>query len=211
MQDNIVSYLIEKYQPDAVILHGSRARGKERVHSDWDFILLYTKPTDIKSGRLLHENQNIEFSVHVLPVLDIFDAFSAKLQGAKVLCEKDNIGTTLLQQAADYYAQGVHWPQEKIASHKIWVEGRINGMKDNIDNPMVFHKYYTDLYSRIFNYWYWLLQNRHSQPIYVATEEIATEDPSYHKLVTDLIDPKSSPLQKITVAKNVQTILFTIE
>lgn len=211
MQNDILNHLKNTYHPDAIILHGSRARGKEHLHSDWDFILLYRNPTDIKSGRILYENHNIEFSVHTFPVLDIFDTFNAKLQGAKVLYERDNIGTNLLQQAADYYAEGVHWPQEKMASHKLWMEGRINGMRDNVDNPMIFEKYYTDLYSRIFNYWYWLLQNRHSQPVYIANEEIAKVEPIYHQLVVDLIDPESSLSQKVATAEKIQSLLFTTE
>lgn len=211
MKDLIVAHLIETYSPDAIILHGSRARGKERSHSDWDFILLYTNPTNIKSGRILYENQNIEFSVHTFPVLDIFDTFNAKLQGAKVLYEKDTTGTALLNQAYDYYAEGVHWSPEKVADHKLWMEGRINGMRDNVDNPMVFEKYYTDLYSRIFNYWYWLLRNRHSQPVYIANEEIAKVAPIYHQLVMDLIDPESSLSQKVATAEKIQSLLFTTE
>jgi len=49
MQEIITSHLIETYEPDAIILHGSRARGKAREHSDWDFILLYAKPTTAKN------------------------------------------------------------------------------------------------------------------------------------------------------------------
>ena len=66
MQEGIVNHLKEIHKPDAIILHGSRARGKEREHSDWDFIFLYNNATDVKNGRELYRNQNIEFSVHSL-------------------------------------------------------------------------------------------------------------------------------------------------
>ena len=209
MQNTLVSHLVATYRPDATILHGSRARGRERMHSDWDFILLYNQLTDIKSGRILYEGQNIEFSTHVLPITNIFDAFDIKLQGAKVLHEKGSVGTTLLEEARAYYAQGVHWPEDKISSHRLWTEGRINGMKDNIDNQIVFNKYFTDFYGRVFNYWYWLLRHQHSQPIYIAAEEVLEKDPEYYELVSNLVSSKSSPEKKVSAADAIYQRLFS--
>ena len=210
MQDNILNHLKNTYRPDALILHGSRARGKARERSDWDFILLYTKPVIIKNGRTLLDNQNIEYSIHTLPVDDIIDEFGGKLQGAKVLYEQDNLGTTLLQQASTHYAEGVHWSREKIADHGLWFTGRVNGMRDTLDTPLLFHKYLTDLYSRVFNYWYWIVQQQHSQPIYIAIEEVAEKDPEFFALVSKMIDPQTTPEDKLTAAENMQAKLFPI-
>ena len=207
MLGDITNHILETYRPDAIILHGSRARGKERQHSDWDIILLYNGPTDIKNGRELYKEQNIEYSVHSLPIEDIFEQFGTKLQGATVLCEQGNIASTLLKQAADYYAQGVRWSPEKIVAHKLWLQGRINGMKDNVDNPIIFEKYFTDFYNRIFDYWYWLLQNKHSQPIYVAVEEIATIDRDYYELLSKLID-STILIEKVAIAEEIGARLF---
>lgn len=207
MQTEIINHIKEIFQPDAIILHGSRARGKERLHSDWDIILLYSKHLEVKNGREMFKGQNVEYSVYILPLDDIFEEFGTKLQGAKVLYEKDKLGTNLLKQAADYYAQGVHWPPEKVAGHNLWLQGRINGMKDNVDNPIVFEKYFTDFYGRIFNYWYWLLKNKHSQPIYIATEEIATTDPEYYDLIAKLIS-SVTPVEKAEIAEEIGARLF---
>ena len=208
MQDTIVNYLKNTYQPVAIVLHGSRARGKERAHSDWDFILLYTEPTDVGNGRELFQDQNIEYTVHTLPVSDIIDEFGGKLQGATVLYEQENEGTTLLQAANTYYAQGVHWTKEKIANHKLWVEGRINGMKDNVDDPIIFNKYFADFYGRVFNYWYWVLMQQHSQPIYIATEEVAKKDSDYYELVSALVDSTHSLEEKVVIAEKIYQRLF---
>lgn len=210
MQDAIVTYIKNTYAPEAIILHGSRARGKARERSDWDFILLYTKPVAIANGRELFADQNIEYSVHTLPVSDIIDEFGGKLQGAKVLYEQDNLGTNLLKEAADYYAQGVVWSKEKTADHGLWFAGRINGMKDNIDNQLLFHKYLADLYSRVFNYWYWIVQQQHSQPIYIAVEEVAEKDPQYLELVSTLIDPSVSAANKVGAAEQLHARLFEV-
>lgn len=183
MQTEIVNHLKEKFKPEAIILHGSRARGKERPHSDWDFILLFNCETEVKTGRRFFKGENIEYTLAVLPVADIYEAFGAKLQKAKVLYESNSSGTELLKRAEDYYSEGVNWSPEKLSGHKLWMQGRIDGMRDNIDNLLIFDKYDRDFRGRLFNYWYWIIQHKHSQPVYVAVDEIKETDPDYFELV----------------------------
>lgn len=209
MQETITAHLIDTYAPNAIILHGSRARGKAREHSDWDFVLLYSQATTVENGREMFLDQNIEYSIHQLPISDIIDEFGAKLQGAKVLYEKNDEGSTLLQQATNEYAQGVHWTTKRIANHKLWLEGRINGMKDNIDNPVVFNKYYSDFYGRVFNYWYWILQQQHSQPVYIAQEEVAEKDPVYYKLVSTFTSLSTGHDEKVVTGHKIFKRLFS--
>jgi predicted nucleotidyltransferase len=208
MIEKIINRIIETYNPDAIILHGSRARNKERENSDWDIVLLFSEQTELKNGREFFEAQNIEYSVHTLPIEDIFGVFGAKLQNAKVLFEKDDIGSSLLRDADLYYEQGVHWPQEKIDAHKLWIEGRIQGMSDSVDNPLIFHKYFSDFYDRVYNYWYWLKQHKHSQPIYIATEEIAEKDPMYYKLVSELFVADDTLSAKVETCRKILDYLF---
>ncbi|PJC55817.1 hypothetical protein CO026_03655 [Candidatus Kaiserbacteria bacterium CG_4_9_14_0_2_um_filter_41_32] len=94
-----------------------------------------------------------------------------------------------------------------MSGHKLWLQGRINGMKDNVDNPIIFEKYFTDFYGQIFNYWYWLLQNKHSQPIYIATEEIAATNTEYYELISKLIS-SIAPTDKVKVAEEIGMRLF---
>jgi hypothetical protein len=207
MQTEIVNHLKEKFSPDAIILHGSRARGKERPHSDWDFILLFSGETELKTGRTLFKDQNIEYTVTMLPVKNVYEEFGAKLQQAKVLYESNGSGTELLKRAEEYYSEGVHWSLEKIAGHKLWMQGRIDGMRDNTDNLIIFDKYDRDVRGRLFNYWYWILQQKHSQPVYVALEEIKEADPDYFKLVEAYfveIDLK----KKVELAEAISVKLF---
>lgn len=208
MQEIIIEHLKETYKPEAIILHGSRARGKEREHSDWDFIFLYKSPNQGRNGREMFNNQNIEFSSYVIPVNDIEKEFSIKLQGAKVVYEVDTIGTELLQKANAYYEQGIHWSVENFSNHRLWAQGRIDGMRDNIDNSLIFTKYFTDFYQRVFNYWYWILQNSHSQPVYVAIEEIKERDPDYHVLLKSFASQDTPLKEKVEIAERIKVHLF---
>jgi len=210
MQEDILEHLKQTYQPDAIILHGSRARGRERAHSDWDFIFLYRDLKDTHDGREVYRKENIEFSSHLFSIAvgELENEFSTKLQGAKVLYEKDGEGTDLLNEASTIYQKGVHWSPKKISNHKLWMQGRIDGMSDNIDNPVIFSKYFTDFYQRIFNYWYWILQNSYSQPIYIAAEEIGEKDSGYYELVSRLIETSTSVEEKIKIAEEIRDQLF---
>ena len=142
MQEDIVDHLREIYKPDAIILHGSRARGKERASSDWDFIFLYNNPVNTPSGRKVYKDQNIEFSSFVLPIAveDVENEFSTKLQEAKVVYESNGEGTDLLDKANIVYREGVYWSPEKISNHKLWIQGRIDGMRDHVDDDVIFNK-----------------------------------------------------------------------
>jgi len=210
MQEEILTHLKEKYNPDVIILHGSRARGKERPHSDWDFIFLYSNSESLVNGRELYKEQNIEFTSHILPVAleDIESEFSTKLQGAKVLYEQNGKGTALLKEAEALYQKGVYWSPERTENHKLWMQGRIDGMKDNIDDPLFFFKYATDFYQRVFNYWYWVSQNAFPQPIYVAEEETRDRDPEYLELVQQFADMDTSPEEKVAIAEKIRDRLF---
>ena len=208
MLNIIVEYLRANFQPDSIILHGSRARGRERPHSDWDFILLYKSPTTHKNGRLLIEDQNVEYYLVSLPVVNIFSTFDTKLNKAILIFDTDDVGSKLLTIAAEYYNQGVHWDKEKQNSHKLWIDGRVDGMRDNTENPFIFQKYYGDFYGRVFNYWYWLVANQHSEPIYIALDEIRELDPVYFKLVTEFADSLNEPQQKVLIAESIVSLLF---
>lgn len=208
MQENILNYLKYKYKPEGIILHGSRVCGMAREHSDWDFIFLYTKATDIKNGRDLFENQNIEFTINVLPSENIIETFNTKLQTGIVLYEEGNIATELLVAAQTEYAKGVHWPADKILDHKLWFEGRLYGMKDYVDTPEIFYKYYSDVYLRVFNYWYWLLRHSYSQRTYTALKDMETHDPVYYLLVKKLSSPEISLYDKYVTAEEIKNHLF---
>ena len=208
MLETIVYHLRENFDPDAIILHGSRARRMEREHSDWDFILIYkeNKPAP-GTGRLLLNEQNIEFQSENISDKDVISVFGTKLQQAKVVFEKDSEGTDILFKANEKYEGGINLPLEKLQGHKLWMKGRIDGMSDCLHEPILFDKYFSDVYPRIFSYWYWFKQSKYSQPIYVAVREIEETDTEYYKLIEDL-SKSDSRADKLTIIKKLDASLF---
>tara|TARA_B100000508_G_C11413328_1_gene254422 strand:+ start:65 stop:697 length:633 start_codon:yes stop_codon:yes gene_type:complete len=210
MEQEITEHLREMFKPNAIILHGSRAVGREREHSDWDLFLIYEAGTVLpKNGRLIWQDQNIEYSHHVLPVENIEDEFGVKLQFGRVLHEVGGEGTKLLEQVKDYYRKPINWSDEHCESHRLWMKGRVDGMRDTVDQPLVFERYASDFYARITNYWYVALQDTNPKPIYLALEEIAAKDPEYFSLIERFVETNSRQ-EKVVAAEKIMSRCFGI-
>jgi len=61
IEQKLVDYLKAKYSPLAILIHGSRASGFAREHSDWDFAILVDKDTQV--DREIIDGANIEVRV----------------------------------------------------------------------------------------------------------------------------------------------------
>ncbi|MCA9388397.1 nucleotidyltransferase domain-containing protein [Candidatus Berkelbacteria bacterium] len=195
MIKKLTEYLKEKYHPKAIILHGSRANGFARKHSDWDFILLGVERI---SARELVFEQNVE----VLGLME-FDEKELirnleKFQSAKVVFDTGETGVALLAKARELLAKGfswsVGWPQGPL----LYMKSRVDGLVDNIDRPKVFMSHLGIFYSRSLDYWY-LFRHNYSKPVYLAVEEIQEKDPSFYKYISVLASA-SEPEVKIKAA-----------
>ena len=173
----------EAFNPVGIIIHGSRAVGRERVHSDWDLCLLFTQEKELpQNGRLLWFDQNIEYTCHHVPTIDIEGQFGVKLQFGRVLFEVNQEATKLLGEAQTLYEQPLGWGTKK-EDHALWMRGRIDGMQDTVDQPLIFERYASDFYARITNYWYLSLYDTNPKPIYIALSDIKEKDPEYFYLI----------------------------
>jgi len=81
-------------------------------------------------------------------------------------------------------------------------------MADYVDNPLLFNKYFSDFYDRVYNYWYWLKQHKHSQPIYIVIEEIAEKDLTYYAFVSELFADDVTLSAKVETCRKIHTYLF---
>lgn len=207
-RDDITEYLKEKYEPSAIILHGSRANNMARDHSDWDFILLYESTENPGSFREKINDQNVEIQSAQLPVEDILDVFGNKLQYAKALYEKGDEGTELLKRAKELYQRGFVWPETWPNGVDLWMQGRIGGMEDNMKDPLLFYRYFSQFYPRAISDWFRVLHREYSKPEYLALPEISRRDPEYYKLLIRLVSSDASLSDKVETARNIHTRLF---
>ncbi len=207
MEQDIITHLQNTFNPTAIILYGSRAVGRERSHSDWDICLLFDADQEMpKNGRLLWREQNIEYSCHQLTVIDIEGRFGIKLQFGRVLHESNDEATKLLQEAKDLYKKPLGWVESQKEHHQLWMLGRLDGMRDTVDEPLVFERYASDFYARITNYWYLSLHDTNPKPIDLALEEIADKDTEYFALLEEFVH--GSREQKIKAAEGIYQRCF---
>jgi len=210
IQETIIKKIRDLYNPTAILLHGSRAVGMEREHSDWDIILIVEKDGLGKNGRIEIEGQDVELKFHVLPdgdfsVLNIFDIY---LQFAKVLWEEGSVGTDLLEKAKAEYAKGPNLTDEELRKWKQFFEHKIAGMKDDVESLHMFFKHVNVLHNNAIRFWYEILHNQFSKPYYMAIPEIQEKDPGFKKLLDVLISNEVSNTEKIEAGEGVLKSLF---
>jgi predicted nucleotidyltransferase len=208
MKEKIVEQLKEKYRPVAIILHGSRANGMAREKSDWDFFLLFDSEKTPGNFREVVDGQNIEVQSVTLPVGDILDAFGTKLIGAQVLFENEEEGTKSLEDARAFYSKGFTAPESWPDGPNLLMRGKVDGMKDYVDTPALFYKYFSNFYPRALDYWYTVLHGEYSKPAYLALPEIQKRDPEYYDLIVQFANPETSLAEKAKTAEEIHQKLF---
>jgi len=210
MEEKIIEYLKNKYSPSAIILHGSRAIGRAREHSDWDFLMLFhelPKPPDFRE---MVDNQNIEVISLKSDISEdkIISEMGTKLQNARVVFDVNSHGERVLNAAKKHYTKGFSWPDTWPNGPKLFMESKIDGMSDYVDEPEIFQKYLGTFYERALNYWYQVLHKMFSQPVYLAVETIKNEDPEYFLHLSALASPSVTNQDKIEHAQKIHAMLF---
>jgi len=198
MEEKLLSYIKENWNPASVILHGSRAYVREREHSDWDFICLF--PDDAQNPgnfRALVEGQNIEIFSVTLPVRDVLNTFGTKLRNARVLFDTNATGEKIFEDAQALYQKPYPWPSTWPEGPKLWMLGRLDGMRDAQNEPQQFLRYLGQFHQRALNYWYQIKQKEHSKPIYQALDEIREKDAEYFTYLEILGSMSNSPKEKL--------------
>jgi len=205
----ITAALREKYSPVAVILHGSRAVGKQRPRSDWDIVLLVGAKPAPAIGREEIAGEDVEWQAFMAPLPEdaFLGVFGVQLQFSKLLWEDaSGAGTALLRQAHSVYAKGVALTDATKLGYKQYLVHKINGMEDDIDTPYLFLRHQHTFLERASNWWF-EMRGEFRKPLYIAMPTIEARDPQYHDLLMQI--SAAGPHQaKIDAARHVVSRLF---
>jgi predicted nucleotidyltransferase len=212
-EQSISNYLEEKYNPYVIILHGSRAIGKAREHSDWDIYMLFNNEVPKKSQREEIEGEDVEWKAISLPVdkKKIIDIFGSHLQYAKILFEKENIGTVLLNEAKEVYQEGPKLNEDLKRAHKQFMQHKITGMIDDKNDSHMFLKHFERFHTLAFNFWFLILNNEYPKNYYLAEGIIREKDPTYYQLLEEFVSDTHSRDEKIDLAKKLYKSIFPAE
>lgn len=205
----IVQTLRDKYNPVAILLHGSRAVGKERPHSDWDVIMLFEGEIPRRGYREEIGGHDVEWKAISIPVEDekIVDTFDVYLQFAKVLWEADSKGTDTLEKALKVYAKGPNLSDDDVRKWKQFLEHKLLGMIDDINSPYMFFRHLSVFFNRASNMWFEIIHNEFSKPFYLAIPDMQARDPEFSKLL-EILPSNASNEEKVEAGKKILEKLF---
>jgi hypothetical protein len=212
LEDGLISLLRQKYSPSAILLHGSRAIGKERVHSDWDIIMLFDRVPTNTTNREVLGRQCIEWKAFPAdtPRQDIIKRFGVYLQFARVLWEANGCGSQLLRVSKLLYSAGPQLSSDQLRRERLYFRHKIDGLVDDQETPELFFRHLCALFNSSVSMWFALLKNKYSQPLYLAMPLIQRDDPEYYANLLTILGAKTNS-QKIIAAERVYEQLFVLK
>ena len=118
-KDKIITYLKDKHDPEALILHGSRAAGQATENSDWDIFMFDTQELPNETGRKLGAELDIvSKQLPINTIKDVEDQFGCQLKHAELLHDTGGVGKRILKLAEDLYNDGFNATQKRDRRQK---------------------------------------------------------------------------------------------
>lgn len=95
-ENQLVEYIKTKYDPVAIVLHGSRANGMARQYSDWDVVILVNQDKEPTTREIVF-GANLELKQIVLPA-ENFIGFFFRSENTKILLDTDSTAKKLIEE-----------------------------------------------------------------------------------------------------------------
>lgn len=209
-EEKLKSYLLDKYHPLAIILHGSRASGKNRPHSDWDVNVVVNQDTPTEQTIL--DGDAIDVEAIRMDVSDdaLMDRVGNNFHSAKILFDIDGVGENLVRRAQALAEKGRVLSPEEYQSRKSFLFRLINRLVDaGESNPIVFDYQLSKFLQRAVNYSF-EVDGRWSKSIYDAVSDIESKNPELFKELS-LITSNISDTEKTECAERIYKIIFKEE
>lgn len=197
--DKIFDYLVKKYAPEAILLHGSRLRADAAETSDYDIVLVASNTEEIYP----HEYEGIALDISAVSsdVNIIENGNKTPNWPLKVLYDATGIGKKICEETEQAYQKG-----PKPLSDQEW-HNRTNYTKRLIHkiearghDVSIRHYYLADFYMRVIRYWF-EKRNKWTVSPYRALPIIENEDPSFFIALQNLwTDSYLSAIHKINKA-----------
>lgn len=203
-EQQLTEYILKKYNPVAILIHGSRASGYAREHSDWDFAILVDKDTEVE--REIIDGANLEIRVLKLPFMEdkiINDKWLAlRNANIKVMYDPQDLTAPIIDKVTEYYSRPIKWTSSDIFGHKAWYRSHIDGMADYQNEHLAFYRKLGELYTRSIMYWFHYLHNAYMPQVYLSLPRIQKEDPEYYELLK-ILAGNGTNQEKIDTAEQI--------
>jgi len=206
MKDRLVEYIKEKYNPAAIVLHGSRANGNAREHSDWDFLIL-TK-TRQNPYRDIQFGANFEIKEVVLPVNNVESTFGFwfRSENVEILYDPENIVPELLHKNEELLSRGNPFDEEDRLSRYSFLRWFIDTAEDYKDDELAVFKKKSDFYDRAISAWFRFKHREFRPSDYIALPRIKKDDQEFYGLLETFV--KGNVDESIKSAVKITELLF---
>ncbi len=186
-EQELTEYLKEKYKPIAIVLHGSRANGMARDHSDWDFAI-FTKQDAKPLTREIIFGANIELKQIILPVPeDKFLGFFFRTENTKILHDPESIAANLLELNDSKVRAGNQFSADDRTKRYAFLCSALDGIGDYADQPLNLFDKKIDFYTRVVDAWFRFFKNEFEPSHYIAFPRIEEEDPEFYALIEQFV------------------------
>jgi len=184
ISNEIISYLREKYHPQAILLHGSRARGDGFEKSDYDLALIAENPEQIRPEFYQGWAPNIS---GIAPTETVLKTGQTPIWPCLVLYDdEDGLGKRLIKPTEEAFKKGpVALTQEEFTNRPNFSKRLLQRIQGREQDPMIRFYYMGDFYPRVLRYWCELNQ-RWTQSAHLLLPLIGAKDPVFYQELQDL-------------------------
>ncbi|MCB9805838.1 nucleotidyltransferase domain-containing protein [Candidatus Nomurabacteria bacterium] len=204
LKKEITEYLKNKYRPETIILHGSRASDNYREHSDWDlFVFVKEDEEGLKTERDLYKAQAMDITLVNFPKVsqNIIEKLIAVAHSIEVLYDTEEVGSKLINDAKKERSKGIRLSKEEKERIVIEMYKDINNLNDLQENDGVFFfRLGRDFFRNALNGWFRVIRDEYSLPPYLSIPYIKEQDPEYYACLEVLWSHKSNK-EKVDAAK----------
>lgn len=201
--DKIISHLQQKYNPKAILLHGSRLREECPENSDYDLVLVGSEVSPVLphifAGRALDVcgvDVNTEIietggKVPIWPLRVLFD-------------DTDALGAALCTRTHAAYMKGpTPMSAQEWENRKNYTARLLGKIEARGANAALRRQYLSDLYPRLCRYWFEKRQ-LWTMPTHLAWALLEREDPEFYFLMDELWTERY-----LSAGRELEKILFS--
>ncbi len=194
--EKIRDYLLSKYAPEAVLLHGSRSRGDAADASDYDIVIMTSNAENVHP----HEYEGMMLDIGACP-LDtriLETGNKVPIWPLEILHDTDGIGKKLCEATRRAYNSGPAPLSDRERGNRAsYVKRLIDKIEARGHDTAIRRYYLADFYMRAIRYWF-EKRNRWTVSPYRALPIIRDEDAAFYSALQSLwTDSYLSALRKV--------------
>ncbi len=212
IEQKIVEYIKEKYNPVGIILHGSRARGDAGKNSDWDLLVLVMDDFEQVSYGGEIDGQAIDPKIVKAPIMEDFfkkhNYLVPALSGGKILFDINENALSTINFAKKLYDKGMDLSALETENRRQFMLRSLGRLTDSLENDELFsYRLGNDFTSRAIDWWFMILNNKWSESARIALETIKKDDPEYFSWIEIILGNKDSH-SKLSASESIYKKLF---